>query len=83
MTRGLWDSWEDDAFVRDKESGVFFDPQKMHTLDHQGEFFSVKGPLNIARSKQGQPVVFQAGSSEVGKIMPPRKQMLSSLDTKH
>lgn len=67
MTRGLWDSWEDDAFVRDKESGVFFDPQKMHTLDHQGEFFSVKGPLNIARSKQGQPVVFQAGSSEVGK----------------
>ncbi|SET26038.1 LLM class flavin-dependent oxidoreductase [Paenibacillus sp. NFR01] len=67
VTRGLWDSWEDDAFVRDKESGVFFDPQKMHTLNHQGEFFSVKGPLNIARSKQGQPVVFQAGSSEVGK----------------
>lgn len=67
VTRGLWDSWEDDAFVRDKETGVFFDPQKMHTLDHQGEFFSVKGPLNIARSKQGQPVVFQAGSSEVGK----------------
>ena len=67
VTRGLWDSWEDDAFVRDKEKGIFFDPQKMHALNHEGEFFSVKGPLNIARSKQGQPVVFQAGSSEVGK----------------
>ncbi|MFP4975578.1 LLM class flavin-dependent oxidoreductase [Paenibacillus sp. CN-4] len=67
VVRGLWDSWEDDAFVRNKASGVFFDPKKMHTLNHQGEFFSVKGPLNIARSKQGHPVVFQAGSSEVGK----------------
>lgn len=67
VTRGLWDSWEDDAFVRDKESGVFFDPAKLHELNHEGEFFSVKGPLNIARSKQGQPVIFQAGSSEVGK----------------
>lgn len=67
VTRGLWDSWEDDAFIRDKDTGVFFDPEKMHTLNHEGEFFSVKGPLNIARSKQGQPVIFQAGSSEVGK----------------
>ncbi|MDP4097080.1 LLM class flavin-dependent oxidoreductase [Paenibacillus sp. P96] len=67
VTRGLWDSWEDDAFVRDKETGVFFDPQKMHPLNHEGKYFSVKGPLNIARSKQGQPVIFQAGSSEVGK----------------
>ncbi|WP_433944131.1 LLM class flavin-dependent oxidoreductase [Paenibacillus sp. SN-8-1] len=67
VSRGLWDSWEDDAFVRDKESGVFFDPEKLHTLNHKGEFFSVKGPLNIARSKQGQPVIFQAGSSEDGK----------------
>lgn len=67
VTRGLWDSWEDDAFLRDKESGVFFDPEKMHELNHEGEFFSVKGPLNIARSKQGHPVIFQAGASEVGK----------------
>lgn len=67
VARGLWDSWEDDAFIRDKESGVFFDPSKMHRLDHKGEFFSVQGPLNIARSKQGQPVIFQAGSSETGK----------------
>jgi FMN-dependent oxidoreductase (nitrilotriacetate monooxygenase family) len=67
ITKGLWDSWEDDAFVRDKESGVFFDPSKMHQLNHKGEYFSVQGPLNIARSKQGQPVVFQAGSSEAGR----------------
>jgi FMN-dependent oxidoreductase (nitrilotriacetate monooxygenase family) len=67
VTRGLWDSWEDDAFVRDKEAGVFFDPSKMHRLDHKGEYFSVQGPLNIARSKQGHPVIFQAGSSESGK----------------
>ncbi|MDO7908008.1 LLM class flavin-dependent oxidoreductase [Paenibacillus sp. JX-17] len=67
VTRGLWDSWEDDAFVRNKETGQFFDPEKMHTLNHHGEFFSVQGPLNIARSKQGQPVIFQAGASEVGK----------------
>lgn len=67
VTRGLWDSWEDDAFIRDKESGVFFDPAKMHRLNHKGKYFSVEGPLNIARSKQGHPVIFQAGSSESGK----------------
>ncbi|OCT12381.1 monooxygenase [Paenibacillus pectinilyticus] len=67
VTRGLWDSWEDDAFVRDKESGVFFDPSKLHTLNHKGEYFSVQGPLNIARSRQGQPVIFQAGASEDGR----------------
>ena len=67
VTKGLWDSWEDDAFVFDKEAGVFFDPAKMHRLDHKGEFFSVQGPLNIARSKQGRPVLIQAGASEAGK----------------
>ncbi|OZB95365.1 LLM class flavin-dependent oxidoreductase [Paenibacillus sp. XY044] len=67
VVRGLWDSWEDDAFVRDKPSGVFFDPGKLHALNHKGEFFSVQGPLNIARSKQGQPVIFQAGTSEDGR----------------
>ena len=67
ITMGLWDSWEDDAFTRDKESGVFFDPEKMHRLNHEGEFFSVQGPLNISRSKQGRPVLIQAGSSEAGK----------------
>ena len=67
VTKGLWDSWEDDAFIRDKESGVFIDPSKMHRLDHKGEFYSVQGPLNISRSKQGSPVLIQAGSSEAGR----------------
>jgi FMN-dependent oxidoreductase (nitrilotriacetate monooxygenase family) len=67
VTKGLWDSWEDDAFVRNKETGQFFEEKKMHRLHHKGEFFSVEGPLNIGRSVQGQPVVFQAGSSESGK----------------
>lgn len=67
IVKGLWDSWEDDAFIRDKESGVFFDPAKLHPLNHEGEFFAVAGPLNIGRSRQGQPVVFQAGSSDSGR----------------
>jgi FMN-dependent oxidoreductase (nitrilotriacetate monooxygenase family) len=67
VVRGLWDSYEDDAFSRDKDSGVYFDPSKLHTLDHVGKFFKVKGPLNIERSPQGQPVIVQAGSSEPGK----------------
>ncbi len=67
VVQGLWDSWEDDALVHDKASGVFFDPEKLHTLDHAGEFFQVRGPLNIARSRQGQPVIFQAGASEEGR----------------
>ncbi|KRF05999.1 monooxygenase [Paenibacillus sp. Soil766] len=67
VVKGLWDSWEDDAFTRNKETGQFFDPEKLHTLNHKGEFFSVQGPLNIARSKQGQPVIFQAGTSEDGR----------------
>ncbi|MDM5327564.1 LLM class flavin-dependent oxidoreductase [Neobacillus sp. CF12] len=67
VAKGLWDSWEDDAFVRNKETGVFFDSDKLHQLNHRGEFFSVQGPLNIGRSKQGRPLIFQAGSSEAGK----------------
>ncbi|WP_233958306.1 LLM class flavin-dependent oxidoreductase [Pectobacterium versatile] len=67
VAKGLWDSWEDDAFIRDKASGQFFDPEKLHTLNHQGEFFSVQGPLNIGRSAQGRPIVFQAGASEDGQ----------------
>jgi FMN-dependent oxidoreductase (nitrilotriacetate monooxygenase family) len=67
VVRGLWDSWEDDALVHDKKTGVFFDPAKLHALDHAGEFFRVKGPLNIARSRQGQPVIFQAGTSDDGR----------------
>ncbi|AST98582.1 LLM class flavin-dependent oxidoreductase [Shouchella clausii] len=67
VVKGLWDSWEDDAFLFDRESGTYFDPEKMHTLNHVGKHFQVEGPLNIQRSKQGQPVVFQAGSSNAGR----------------
>lgn len=67
VVRGLWDSWEDDAFPRNKATGQYFDRSKMHELNHEGEFFSVKGPLNISRSAQGHPVVFQAGASETGR----------------
>ncbi len=66
VTQGLWDSWDEDAVVRDRQSGRFFDPAKLHRLDHKGRFFQVEGPLNIGRSKQGQPVIFQAGSSDAG-----------------
>ncbi|HEX5658519.1 MAG TPA: LLM class flavin-dependent oxidoreductase [Polyangiales bacterium] len=67
VVRGLWDSYEDDAFPRDKAAGVFLDKDKQHRLDHKGEFFSVTGPLNISRSRQGQPVIFQAGGSNDGR----------------
>lgn len=65
--KGLWDSWEDDAFVFDKARGVFFDPDKMHRVNFQGQFYSVQGPLNISRSPQGRPVLIQAGSSTAGR----------------
>ena len=67
VMKGLWDSWEDDAFICNKETGEFFKPKKLHQLNHKGDYFSVQGPLNIGRSPQGQPVIFQAGSSEAGK----------------
>ena len=67
VAKGLWDSWEDDAFIRDRDTGSFIDPDKMHRINHVGEFFSVQGPLNISRSPQGRPVLIQAGSSEAGR----------------
>lgn len=67
VVQGLWDSWEDDALVADKATGVFVDPDKLHALNHKGEFFQVRGPLNIKRSRQGQPVIFQAGASGDGR----------------
>jgi FMN-dependent oxidoreductase (nitrilotriacetate monooxygenase family) len=67
VVTGLWDSWADDAWRRDQASGVFFDPEKMHVLDHKGEHLSVRGPLNIARPVQGWPVIVQAGASEAGR----------------
>ena len=67
VVSGLWDSFADDAFLRDVESGVYVDPAKMHVLDHKGEALSVRGPLNIARPPQGWPVIVQAGQSEPGR----------------
>jgi alkanesulfonate monooxygenase len=67
VVTGLWDSWADDAWLRDQASGVFFDPDRMHVLDHKGEHLSVRGPLNIARPIQGWPVIVQAGASEAGR----------------
>jgi len=67
VTTALWDSWEDDAIVIDRESGVFSDPKKVQAIAHEGENFRVRGPLNIPRPPQGYPVLVQAGSSEDGK----------------
>ncbi|NJA59164.1 NtaA/DmoA family FMN-dependent monooxygenase [Streptomyces sp. NEAU-H3] len=72
VARGLWDSYEDDAFPADVERGVFLDPKKLHALDHEGEHFKVAGPLNLSRSPQGQPVIFQAGVSEEGRDLAAR-----------
>jgi alkanesulfonate monooxygenase len=67
VVTGLWDSFDDDAFLRDQASGLFFDPARMHVLAHKGEFLSVRGPLNVARPIQGWPVIVQAGSSDAGR----------------
>ena len=67
VVTGLWDSFADDAFVRDVESGLFVDPDKMHVLNHKGKYLSVRGPLNIARPVQGWPVIVQAGASDDGR----------------
>ncbi|MNV58068.1 putative monooxygenase MoxC [compost metagenome] len=63
IIRNLWDTYEDDAFVRDKENGFFLNPQKMHLTNYRGKYFSVEGPLNLSRSVQGRPVLYTAGSS--------------------
>jgi N-acetyl-S-(2-succino)cysteine monooxygenase len=69
VVTGLWDSWEDDAFVFDKAEGLFFDPAKLHMLNHKGEHFSVRGPLMVRRSPQGRPIIVQAGQSEDGRAL--------------
>lgn len=72
VVTGLWDSWDDDAFLRDRASGRYFDPSRVRRLDHRGSHFRVQGPLNIPRPPQGHPVVVQAGSSEPGKELAAR-----------
>jgi len=67
VVTGLWDSFADDAFIRDVESGIYFDPDRLRVLNHKGKYLSVRGPLNIARPVQGWPVIVQAGASEAGR----------------
>jgi N-acetyl-S-(2-succino)cysteine monooxygenase len=69
---GLWDSWEEDSFPRDKASGIYLDTDKLHVLNHRGKHFQVRGPLNVNRSPQGRPVVVQAGASEDGRALAAR-----------
>lgn len=66
VIKGLWNTWEDDAFIRDKQSGIFVDTTRLHLLNHRGKYFSIRGPLNIARPPQGYPVLVQAGASDAG-----------------
>ncbi|AHF79204.1 Xenobiotic compound monooxygenase A subunit (plasmid) [Sodalis praecaptivus] len=72
VVKGLWDSWDSDALLDDRQQGYFFDPARLHVLDHQGEFFQVRGPLTISRSPQGHPVMVQAGSSADGQTLAAR-----------
>ena len=67
VVRGLWNSWGDGVFIRNQSSGIYFDKEKLHTLDHEGEFFKVKGPINVPPSPQGEPVMVQAGASSDGR----------------
>lgn len=69
VVTGLWDSWDEDAYRNDKAAGILYDAHKVHALRHRGEHFSVDGPLNVARSPQGRPVVVQAGGSEAGRAL--------------
>lgn len=64
---GLWDGWEEDVFVRDKQAGIYLRPEKIHALNHKGSHFSVRGPLNVPRTPQGRPLICQAGASDVGQ----------------
>ena len=72
VVKGLWDGWADDAIVADRKSGVYIDPKKLRSIDHEGTFFKVKGPVNIGRCPQGQPVVLQAGGSDAGQALAAR-----------
>lgn len=67
VVTGLWDSFADDAFIRDVDQGIYFKPDRMHVLNHKGDYLSVRGPLNIARPVQGWPVIVQAGASDAGR----------------
>jgi FMN-dependent oxidoreductase (nitrilotriacetate monooxygenase family) len=72
VVRGLWDTWDDGAIVADKKTGKFLDESKVRELNHKGQYFSVKGPLNIERCPQGHPIIVQAGGSPPGQELSAR-----------
>jgi N-acetyl-S-(2-succino)cysteine monooxygenase len=72
VVKGLWDTWEEGAIVADKTTGIFLDKSKVHSLDHKGRFYSVKGPLNIDRCAHGHPLIIQAGGSPPGQELSAR-----------
>ncbi|MFT7723898.1 MAG: LLM class flavin-dependent oxidoreductase [Roseateles sp.] len=76
VVQGLWDGWADDAFVNDRASGLYYRPEARRVLAHEGRHFKVRGPLNVARSPQGQPVIVQAGASEAGRSLAARSAEL-------
>ncbi|MFC0409222.1 LLM class flavin-dependent oxidoreductase [Roseomonas elaeocarpi] len=73
VAKGLWDSFADDAFLKDKEGGIYFDAAKLQVLEHRGEEFAVRGPLNLSRPPQGYPVLVQAGGSDAGRDLAARQ----------
>lgn len=72
VVRGLWDCWDDGAIIADRKTGEYVDPNKLRRLDHKGCFFSVRGPVNIERGPQGQPVIIHAGGSPPGQALAAR-----------
>lgn len=83
VVRGLWKSWDADAFLRNQESGHYYDPQKRHVLDHDGKHFRVRGPLHVARSVQDEPVIVLAGDSDEGARLPRVRQISSLPPSRH
>ena len=67
VVQSLWDSWDEDAFIRDKESGIYLDLGKFRLPNHKGEHFSVRGPLDVARCPQGRPLIVTAGDSDASQ----------------
>lgn len=67
VTKELWDSWEDDTLLFNRETGIFLDADKIHSINHNGKFYQVKGPINIPRPPQGHPVIVTASASEDGR----------------
>ena len=83
VVQGLWDSWEEGAITTNAETGEYFDKTKVHSLDHVGKFYSVRGPLNVTRTPQGQPVLVQAGASEDGQKFASRfAEMIFAVSTR-